>query len=1350
MEGIWTSLNSVKSLVTGAASKYQGEGHVSHTTNTTTTNVARSPSVEETTSARGSPDRKRVRLSDTDRHLSGGDYTVYANGAIPFQPVAATREENAADIEARRRAGKMGAPYKPKGSVRPANTLGSGTKQASTTTKGAFFSRYNKQVPGLDMAMSRGGNVKRKGFPDDGEDQMMQPSAKRHHHANGPTSSPIDLTDGEDHIAGKLVRVVSQKPVEATSGSQGSRHAGQPRQQKLSSQTDTFGNDQRHKVDSLISPDHRGKNARRIARSELNLGQSGPRAAGDLRRRQHGTRDLPEEIQDDSQPMMNSHTRAMAEKQSRPAESKAIQPINLDPGVFDEGVRHYQEKKREKGQGGTRDMDNVTSVFQNKNHRAARSPTKGSTARRTIPQQLPDAYFQIHANSTAERRPTASAKLADQFQRDTEDPVDITKAPTKTKAAERMQTYARPGSSGEGSVDELQGERTVPPRSSRSISPRKPFKQPTMSNGTSLKRKAPTAATQPANIHAKPIKPKQGYRAPAPEDDDELDENDDGLRIPINAIYCKALVSTAKQLELVWSSADMAYQVVQKEEIVMVPRTDRPILIASNDIREFWYSSRGHLGVQLKCSSGEVNNGHIIIQFDNREDLDRVRDGFTLDNSLLKTREVAANLIDGIVKKQAVEQAKAYELAQKRAAPMAPGRESSRPGRLIHNAAATDDEDITYEEMGDDDSTATALLKDNHQKPRPCSSAADQIVSPYFEPNQLRRSARECKLVAKARSPTPVQTEKWTQNNDISFWQHEMTWPWIGKNRVSLFPNDLEKLDEEEMLNDNIINFGLRYTEEIIRPELKDKVYWFNTYFYDTLIKGPTGKGINYAGVERWTKNVDLFTKPYIVVPINLSLHWFVAIICNLTSLQRKFADSDPVDTAVPSSQPVVQDESDSTRLQPPDQEMTDLALSDADVESKPVSDDEKDAIEWNFQFGDDGKVVGADVEDEQQATGASKGRGRKKKKKKAPPGPRKIDPSTPVILTFDSFGFSRSKEIKVLKDYLVKEAKTKRNMELNASQIPQMTAKGIPGQKNFSDCGVYLLGYIEKFAQNPEEFVRKLLQFEMREEDFEFDPSQKRAAIRDQLLEFSRQNEDNILKAKEARRDAKRRANGASAQKQIIAEGSSPARQKTSTPAPTPINEAARSRQQTPARAAERAGLEASSRGKTQHGATEAAINAYYPTSQTFGNEDEEFSVSPPRVAGGRSKKQSNATDTPAFGDDQPSSDDSEEMLDSGDKIHVSNEQQTSLVPQPISPADRESKSPLGTVQAYAEDPAGIDDPLQDGEPEDNALSPEDTSSAQPQQGDDDPDVIDIGDEDDNGPANSPEIPDSQPTQGR
>lgn len=35
-----------------------------------------------------------------------------------------------------------------------------------------------------------------------------------------------------------------------------------------------------------------------------------------------------------------------------------------------------------------------------------------------------------------------------------------------------------------------------------------------------------------------------------------------------------------------------------------------------------------------------------------------------------------------------------------------------------------------------------------------------------------------------------------------------------------------------------------------------------------------------HARVKNWTKNVNLFEKDFIVIPINEHCHWFLAIIC--------------------------------------------------------------------------------------------------------------------------------------------------------------------------------------------------------------------------------------------------------------------------------------------------------------------------------------------------------------------------------------------------------------------------------------------------------------------------------------
>lgn len=86
------------------------------------------------------------------------------------------------------------------------------------------------------------------------------------------------------------------------------------------------------------------------------------------------------------------------------------------------------------------------------------------------------------------------------------------------------------------------------------------------------------------------------------------------------------------------------------------------------------------------------------------------------------------------------------------------------------------------------------------------------------------------------------------------------------------------------------------------------------------------------------------------------------------------------------------------------------------------------------------------------------------------------------MIITCDSFGGQHSEVTRVLKQYLKKEALDKRQCELRF--VPSgLTAKGIPLQNNFSDCGLYLIAYIEQFLQDPDNFVTKVVNREMNEE---------------------------------------------------------------------------------------------------------------------------------------------------------------------------------------------------------------------------------------------------------------------------
>lgn len=397
-------------------------------------------------------------------------------------------------------------------------------------------------------------------------------------------------------------------------------------------------------------------------------------------------------------------------------------------------------------------------------------------------------------------------------------------------------------------------------------------------------------------------------------------------------------------------------------------------------------------------------------------------------------------------------------------------------------------------------------------------------------------------------------------------WKKPLTYPKVGKKKTTVEWSDLERLDEGEFLNDNLISFYLRYLEQRLeeeRPELAKRVYFFNTFFFATLTSAHKGKKrFNYEGVQKWTRSVDLFTYDYIIVPINEQAHWYLAIICNLPALDRGLAmpegrasspiedggatsKREPSQTGEPESNPTAQqsDFVEPTAKEPNERE-TRTSFSQLSLENNERSPDdhridfhEPEATEKALPTSEDKEMLDSQIEDtmpefaapkeaedhpaptreqgyevedpieEQDEGHKAAGKLRKSKRKSLPAPITKVDPRKPAIITFDSLGQPRATTIRILKDYLREEARAKRGMEYEDSQIKGINAKRIPQQDNFSDCGVFLLGYVDTFLgleTDPKDFITKTIQQTHEEKDWsKLVPGNLRASIRDQVREL-------------------------------------------------------------------------------------------------------------------------------------------------------------------------------------------------------------------------------------------------------
>jgi sentrin-specific protease 7 len=365
-------------------------------------------------------------------------------------------------------------------------------------------------------------------------------------------------------------------------------------------------------------------------------------------------------------------------------------------------------------------------------------------------------------------------------------------------------------------------------------------------------------------------------------------------------------------------------------------------------------------------------------------------------------------------------------------------------------------------------------------------------------------------------------------------WHRSLVWPPTGKNRATVDKDDIQRLDEGEFLNDNIISFYLRYLQDQLekeQPEVLKKVYIFSTFFFEKL-RSNRGK-INYDGVKAWTTRVELLSYEFIVVPVNENAHWYLAIIYNAPRLLQevKAETKNKKQSSSPQDAIIVEDNDPVMDLvgNPPAGRNSSIVSIDVAVtrstRSRAINDSNS-------------SLVG----DKHTANIVTPG---KTSKRKSTGGNQKFSTDDPKIITLDSLGSSHPPTCRCLKDYLVEEAKHKKGFEI-AGVPGGMTARGIPMQDNFCDCGVYVLGYMENFLKDPDEAVRRLLHKE--DTEWEINAPEIRAKVRDLLFECQEKQNERLEKEKEMKRQ-RRATKGPVSSPQIAASSPQVPRREPETP---------------------------------------------------------------------------------------------------------------------------------------------------------------------------------------------------------
>lgn len=390
----------------------------------------------------------------------------------------------------------------------------------------------------------------------------------------------------------------------------------------------------------------------------------------------------------------------------------------------------------------------------------------------------------------------------------------------------------------------------------------------------------------------------------------------------------------------------------------------------------------------------------------------------------------------------------------------------------------------------------------------PVGSSSQPSMVPSRQPSPSPRTLRT-RSTYTVPDDVDIEPVRWSESNPD--WSKDWKTP-LSYNRTIVDMDDVPRLDEGEFLNDNLIGFGLRYLYDNIgsrNQDLSKRVYMHNSFFF-TKLKPGKGRQINYDGVKSWTSRVDLFSYDYIIVPVNENFHWWLAIIFNPGKLDPDLCD-------------------DLDGASSPDLEVTSGANSNSTSPSPEVATVGLDRLSigeqeeaGNGHLGS-GHKTNVDLAGSQETITSEEApsntcEATQIREKPLSTPPTNISSGDFRIITLDSLGRGHPAAIAALKSYLVHELKDKKKKDavLRQTQIG-MKALNIPQQDNFCDCGVYLLGYMQRFFDNPDVFIQTLLRKE--KPDWTVDANELRENWRNIVLvlqnQFQEKNEQEKTKNK-------------------------------------------------------------------------------------------------------------------------------------------------------------------------------------------------------------------------------------------
>ncbi|XP_075511183.1 putative ubiquitin-like-specific protease 2A isoform X2 [Primulina tabacum] len=199
-------------------------------------------------------------------------------------------------------------------------------------------------------------------------------------------------------------------------------------------------------------------------------------------------------------------------------------------------------------------------------------------------------------------------------------------------------------------------------------------------------------------------------------------------------------------------------------------------------------------------------------------------------------------------------------------------------------------EEISPEHVTDVNDCVEADFVNLQFKSRDANVSEDcSFNSDILELEFVVRDSQRSKRMEEIKSLDPKfeatrETITHVNTSDMAF--EDIIYPKGDPDAVCISKKDVDLLQPMTFINDTVIDFYIKYLLNRMSAE-QHRFHAFNAFFFRKLAdldqdpsRARDGKKA-FQRVWKWTRNVNLFEKDYLLIPVNFSSHWSLIVICH-------------------------------------------------------------------------------------------------------------------------------------------------------------------------------------------------------------------------------------------------------------------------------------------------------------------------------------------------------------------------------------------------------------------------------------------------------------------------------------